>query len=210
MKNGIELEIKLAAGSEAELARAAADERISSGRRSGTRILEMRSEYYSLCGGGPEAKNASLRFRSENGKGRVSVKMSAGRSGGCFRRKEWEVSADSVEKGVELLRKVPELAPVFEGAAPIPAEKAQFRRAEFECEFEGALMCIALDSGWLESPENTFFEMEAEYAGGNKDALLKLSEYLTGKYSLTCENRSKRERCREFRLLHTAQNAHDF
>lgn len=210
MKNGIELEIKLAAQSEAELARAAADERLSSGRRSGTRTIDMRSEYYSLCGGGPEAKNASLRFRSENGSGRVSVKTFSEKSGGRFRRKEWELPADSVEQGVELLRQVPELALVLEGAEPVPAEKAQFRRTEFECEFEGALLCIALDSGWLESPENTFFELEAEYAGGDEAALLKLSEYLTGKYGLTCENRSKRERCREFRLLHTARNAHDF
>lgn len=199
MKPGKELEIKLSAPSAEVLEQIAADPLFAGGEE---RVLEQRSVYYDLPGLA-KSSSASLRFRWESGRGRVTLKLNGELKDGIFSRTEYETDADSVEEGVALLREKFGLGEFFDRAgAPVPGVRAEFLRREKRVSVFGAEIELALDGGWLGGEDNIFFEAEGELISGDEAALGRLESYLKEKYSLEPQPKSKRARCELYRLSH--------
>ena len=168
MKPGKELEIKLSAPSAEVLERIAADPLFAGGEE---RVLEQRSVYYDLPGLA-KSSSASLRFRWESGRGRVTLKLDGSLENGVFSRTEYEIDADSVEEGVARMRKEFSLDGFFDRAgAPVPGVRAEFLRREKRVSVFGAEIELALDGGWLGGEDNIFFEAEGELISGDEAAL---------------------------------------
>ena len=201
MKKSTELELKLAVSSAETLEKIEKDG-IFSG--SEAKVLHLAAKYYDLASGELQRSKASLRFRTENGIGKVTFKTKGKSSGGVFARAEWETEASDIFDGVAKLKKAgaEELARVGAEELVLVTE-AEFTRRELSCRFEGAELCMAFDSGWLGGEDNTFCEVEAELVSGGASALEALGKYLSEKYSLVYEHESKRARCERYRLSHT-------
>jgi inorganic triphosphatase YgiF len=202
MKNWTETELKLTAPDGAALEAVGRDPLLTAAAEGEAETVEMRSSYYDLPDGSLRAAKLSLRFRTENGRGVVTVKrgVKKDKKTGKASRTEWEVEADSLADGLERLGAIPELAGLLPPAEAL-AETARvvFTRVERRTRFAGAEIALCLDRGWFESPEHPFFEAEAELAGGEQTALGELSAYLCGKYALTPEPRSKASRAAKLR-----------
>ncbi|MBR4941136.1 MAG: CYTH domain-containing protein [Clostridia bacterium] len=165
--------------------------------------FELSSVYFDFEGGFGGDSRVSLRFRSENGEGHVTLKTGGKNVAGVSCCREWEVSAPSVEEGMALLSADAEAKEILAGAGrPVPGVRAAFLRRKTVCRAFGAEVEIALDSGWLGGEDNVFFEAEAEFLTGDPGAISEIGRYLSEKYSLEPEVRSKRARCEAYRLLH--------
>ena len=205
MKPGKELEIKLSVPSAEVLEQIAGDGLFDGGAE---RLLEQRSVYYDLPGLS-DSRSASLRFRWESGRGKVTLKLNGELKDGIFSRTEYETEASSVEEGVALLREKFGLGEFFDRAGtPVPGVCAEFLRTEKRIFAFGAEIELALDRGWLGGADNTFFEVEGELISGDGSALRLLESYLKEKYSLEPQPLSKRARCELYRLLHKGLTAH--
>lgn len=200
MKKGTELELKLGAADRETLALVESD-----GIFCGCKPVELllSAEYYDFADGRLEKDKASLRFRRENGEGKVTLKSGGKNALGVFSRTEWEASAKDIYEGISVLRR--EGASYILGSGceePVLQTKSEFTRREFHCAYEGAELCMAFDCGWLGGEDNLFCEIEAELVSGDPKALESMGEYLCGKYSLFYLHSSKRARCEEYRLSH--------
>lgn len=198
MKKGTELEIKLSVPSSELLESIAADPFLSGWDE---RVVEHRSVYYDLPLS--DDGNASLRFRTESGVGKVTLKLRGSRDGGLFRRTEYEAEAASAEEGFRLLSREPELSGLFQrGGAPVAGPRAEFCRRERRSELFGGVIELAFDKGWLGGEDNPFCEIEGELLSGEPSSLMLLEEYLKRKYCLEPQPLSKRARCEVYRALH--------
>lgn len=204
MKKGTELELKLGAPDGETLALVEADE-VFAGCKAEKLLLS--AEYYDFADGRLKNKRASLRFRRENGEGKVTLKTDGKSSLGVFSRTEWETSARDIFEGISILRR--------EGASdilgngtdePVLRTRSEFVRRELYCSYGGAELCMAFDCGWLGGEDNLFWEVEAELVSGDPGAPEALGEYLRKKYSLFYLRESKRARCEAYRLLHKGEH----
>ena len=201
MKKTTETELKLAVPDRAVLAEIENDS-VFAGCTA--EALALSARYYDFADGRLGRKRASLRFRTENGAGKVTLKTNGNSTFGVFSRTEWEVPARDIREGVAALcaAGASELLENGEGELVL-LTRAEFVRRELVCSYMGAELCMAFDSGWLGGEDNLFCEAEAELVSGDPSALTALGEYLCKKYSLVYENVSKRARCEKYRLSHT-------
>ena len=200
MKKGTELELKLGADSPDVLALVESDEIFCKCKAEELRLSAL---YYDFLDGRLEKEKASLRFRRENEKGKVTFKTGGRNELGVFSRNEWEISAADIHFGLSALRKEC-VSPLLgdEGDEPVLQTRAEFVRRELVCSWHGAELCMAFDCGWLGGEDNPFWEIEAELVSGEEKSLEELGEYLCKKYSLFYLHESKRARCEAYRLSH--------
>ena len=200
MKKGTELELKLGVPNKETLDLMATDA-VFGGKKPVELLLS--AEYYDFADGRLEREKVSLRFRRENGAGKVTLKSGGKSLGGVFSRTEWEVSAGNISEGISALLREGASDILGDGReAPVVQTRSEFVRREFNFSFEGAELCMAFDCGWLGGEDNRFCELEAELVCGDPKALELLGEYLCKKYSLIYLHSSKRARCEEYRLSH--------
>ena len=200
MKKGTELELKLGVPDRATLEQIEAD-----GIFEGCRAKELllSAEYYDFADGRLEREKSSLRFRRENGAGKVTLKTDGKSSSGVFSRTEWETAAKDIFEGISILCREGASDMLGNGTEePVLQTRSEFTRRELLCSFGGAELCMAFDCGWLGGEDNLFWELEAELVSGDPKALDALGEYLCKKYSLFYLHESKRARCEAYRLLH--------
>jgi len=200
----MECEIKLTAQTP-EVLSLAFDDAIITQNAVGTRKrLDMHSVYYDFNDHSLWRAGVSLRFRTENNAGRITLKTKSERGpAGIKIRNEWEVPCASVFEGLAALRTGTDVDMLLEHAVSeklfITAE-VNFSRILVLARVSEALIEFALDDGFFNGDINRrFTELEAELKSGGLDELGAVSAYLISKYGLRVENSSKLARALAFR-----------
>ncbi len=180
-----ELEIKLAAADAAVLRRVLQDPRLQ-GKQT---LYEMDTTYYDL-GDFYKERHWVLRRRLENGTPVITMKTPGDAP---HSRNEWECRADNPKDAVPKLLELgaPEELATIEKFKALCS--AHFTRTAVTLLRPDAIVEMACDRGVLVAGCNTspICEIELELKTGNPIALLPLRVYLTSKYNMHEEQRSK-------------------
>ena len=205
-----ETEIKLSCESRARLLSAFSDDLIQGAAVAPAETLDMRSVYYDTADHALHAAHCALRFRSENGVGRITVKTDPpgadAVSGvpGLAVHGEYECAAESLAEGL------PRLLPLLPSATAIiltkllpdiePIASVEFRRIEQVACVSGAVIAFALDDGFVnDCPAASFFVLEAELKHGSAGTLRSVCAGLSEKYALSPVETSKLRRALDHR-----------
>ena len=177
-----ETEIKLSCESRTRLLSAFNDDLIQGAAVAPAETLDMRSVYYDTADHALHAAHCALRFRAENGIGRITVKTDPHPADvvsdvpGLAVRGEYECAAESLAEGLPRLLPLlpPETSGMLSGLLPgiAPIASVEFRRIEQAVCVSGAVIAFALDEGFVNGcPSASFFELEAELKHGSAETL---------------------------------------
>lgn len=169
--------------------------------RSELEPTQMVSHYYDTPSSDISSRRWSLRLRQE-GKGTVAtLKTNAeDSSGGLFARGEWQVHANSIEEGVDLLIEdgAPcELRDMIGGKPLVEQCRVEFVRRGMVVELQnGLLVNITEDKGELcaDNRREPLHELEVEVLFGDPVELEPFVEHLIREYGFERERLSKYER----------------
>ena len=192
----MECEIKLTAQNPETLRLTFDDELISKNTVGVRESLDMHSFYYDFRDHSLGKAGISLRFRTQNGAGRVTLKTKSTKNpSGIKIRNEWETPCGCFSDGLAALKTGTNADALLARASSnelfVTAE-VSFSRTAVLARISGALIEFACDEGFFNGDENTrFTELEAELKSGGLDELKAVSAYLIAKYGLSVENNSK-------------------
>ena len=211
-----EIEIKLSCAERERLLAAFQDDLIRKAAVSAPKKMRMHSEYYDTPDAALYAAGLSLRFRTENGKGYITLKTApacpaaADKSGisesaavqapsdGLAVRGEYEFPAASLADGLpQVLAAAPQYAAVLRTAVPLLRQTASvtYERTDQEVRFGETAAVFSFDRGYCNGcAEDTFFELEAELKRGDAVVLRDVCHSLSQKYGLTPVTVSKLRR----------------
>ena len=169
--------------------------------RSSIEPTQMISHYYDTPDSDITSRRWSLRLRQE-GKGSVAtLKTNAeDSSGGLFARGEWQVHANSIEEGVDLLIEdgAPcELRDMIGGKPLVEQCRVEFVRRGMVVELQnGLLVSITEDKGALCADDRSepLHELEVELLFGEPTGLEPFVEHLIREHGFERERLSKYER----------------
>ncbi len=207
-----ETEIKLSCESRTRLLSAFNDDLIQGAAVAPAETLDMRSVYYDTADHALHAAHCALRFRAENGIGRITVKTDPHPADavsdvpGLAVRGEYECAAESLAEGLPRLLPLlpPETSGMLSGLLPgiAPIASVEFRRIEQAVCVSGAVIAFALDEGFVNGcPSASFFELEAELKHGSAETLRSVCARLAEKYALSPVETSKLRRALDHRAL---------
>ena len=207
-----ETEIKLSCESRTRLLSAFNDDLIQGAAVAPAETLDMRSVYYDTADHALHAAHCALRFRAENGIGRITVKPAPHPADvvsdvpGLAVRGEYECAAESLAEGLPRLLPLlpPETSGMLSGLLPgiAPIASVEFRRIEQAVCVSGAVIAFALDEGFVNGcPSASFFELEAELKHGSAETLRSVCARLAEKYALSPVETSKLRRALDHRAL---------
>lgn len=143
---------------------------------------------YNLHGG--------LRRRIENDASVCCLKLSVEGDNGCKVRREFEVEADDIRKGLELLKAVGAPSAVCNDLLSrelVPLCKTNFERLEYEFHNDTFAAKLAFDSGHMSRQERQapIFEMEFEFVSGSEEAFHAFARQLERQCELEVQPKSK-------------------
>jgi inorganic triphosphatase YgiF len=187
---GIEYEVKYAAT-------AASFDLIRSFLQGDFRQLSMETTYYDTPDKALSRRSWTLRRRYENGLSVCTLKTPAG----GFGRGEWDCEAKSIEEAIPVLCKLShqeDLIPLTrDGVQPICG--ARFTRLAYDIASGTAQLEVALDRGVLigGGREQPLLEVEVELKSGQPEDAVRYAKFLSRKFGLTAEPKSKFRRALE-------------
>ena len=159
----------------------------------GWQEIQMRTTYYDTADRTLSDRKWTLRRRLENGIGVCTLKTPA-----QLGRQEFEVICDTIENGVIELCKLgaPEELLHLTAGGVQEVCGAAFTRLVKTVELPGCKAEVALDQGILFSGENgqPLCELEIELKDGDAQMLRNYAAYLTARYELRPETKSKFKR----------------
>lgn len=181
---GIEFELKYRAD-------AAALSQIRAALQGEEQLYEMQTTYYDTLQGSFSSRKWTLRRRTENDRSVCTLKTPAAGNG----RQEWETDCDHIEAAIPVLCKLgaPEEIVSLAQAGLVPICGARFTRVAKTVSFAGAVLEVALDCGILYggNREIPLRELEVELKSGPESACVTYARFLSERYGLTPEDRSK-------------------
>ena len=199
-----ETEIKLSCADQARLLASFRDNLLQSAAVSAPKSLHMHSEYYDTPDAALFAAGCSLRFRTENGSGYITLKTdppsanAAPLSDGLAVRSEYEFPAASFSDGLpRILAAAPQYAEALRAALPHLRRTASvtYERVDLTTRFGETAVVFSLDQGYLNGDaENRFFELEAELKQGDVETLHAVCRTLSKAYGLVPVTVSKLRR----------------
>lgn len=155
-----------------------------------SRRHDMESTYYQDKYGLLQKIRAALRLRRENGEGVCCLKVKKGVDGAAAVRHEYEVRAESIEAGVELLCQMDEIPEeiraILRGAELTPVCGSVFTRTEADYTEEGLTFVLSYDIGEHHNGDRRapLGEIELELKDGSIDRLNEIAEYIVRTYGL--------------------------
>lgn len=169
--------------------------------RSTLEPTQMISHYYDTPDGDITARRWSLRLRQEGKSTVAALKTNAEDSGnGLFARGEWQVHANDINEGVELLIEdgAPgELRDIIGGKPLVEQCRVEFVRRGMVVELHnGLLVDITEDKGFLVAGDRRepLHELEVELLFGEPTGLEPFVEHLIQEHGYERERLSKYER----------------
>lgn len=153
--------------------------------------FQMQTTYYDTREGALSEKKYTLRRRMENDVSVCTLKAPAGKNS----RGEWETQCDQIEKAIPLLCQMGAPADLMEltSQGVMAVCGAKFNRIAKTVEFDGAVLEIALDQGFLMGGgrQIPLCELEVELKSGKPAQAEQYAKLLALKYGLTPEKHSK-------------------
>lgn len=169
--------------------------------RSTLEPTQMVSHYYDTPDSDITSRRWSLRLRQEGKSSVATLKTNAeDSSGGLFARGEWQVHANSIEEGVDLLIEdgAPcELRDMIGGKPLVEQCRVEFVRRGMVVELQnGLLVSITEDKGALCADDRSepLHELEVELLFGEPTGLEPFVEHLIHEHGFERERLSKYER----------------
>lgn len=198
----MELEYKWALAPNADPKRTLAIAELMGPLVRGRAEIAMSSHYFDTADGLIEHSKGALRMRGENERSVCCLKLPVESEGGCARRQEFEVEAESLEQGIELLKRTDapaELLDALDGAELVETCSIDFTRDAFQLEAKEEPVFsaeLAIDRGTMrhEGRSCGFQEMEFELKGGDEGAFHALAAKIQKAGFLEPLTRSKLER----------------
>lgn len=185
-----EIEIKLTHSNPDVLRNALNDPLLMQASLGTVQTIRMHSAYYDTAAQDLYTAGCGLRFRTENDRGVVTLKVDTrgNSANGLTERGEFEVSADSLAGGLDALCAVAsDHAALLAHAAPQLTQIAAvtFTREERHVCIDGTEIAVSADFGWFNNDPNCpFAEFEAELKHGSVETLLSVCDTLTQAYGL--------------------------
>lgn len=155
-----------------------------------SRRHDMESTYYQDKYGLLQKIRAALRLRRENGEGVCCLKVKKGVEGAAAVRHEYEVHAENIEAGVELLcemSEIPEeIRAILKGAELTPVCGSFFTRTEADYITDELSFVLSYDIGEHHNGDRRapLGEIELELKEGSVERLNEIAEYITRTFSL--------------------------
>ncbi len=171
-----------------------------------TQVITMKTQYFDNSDGDFSARRWTLRLRSENNQQVITLKTKGATVGTMEGRIEWEFLGDSMAEAVQLFveQGAPqEILPMFAKGLLGTCAAAFVRRATLLDLGNSTHAELALDVGTLSGGQNSlnFQEVEVELKQGNPEIMEQFGLFLSKKFALYPEVKSKLARALSLRTI---------